>query len=61
MMEQLIRVLLAVLRSIASWYFVGACAGRLAGFSPLKMYRIEALLQDKNFDDHRIDGYHSSS
>ena len=51
---------LAVLRLIASWYFVGACAGRLAGFSPLKMYRIEALLQD-NYDDRRIDGYHSSS
>ena len=49
----------AVLRLIANWYFVRACAGRLAGFSPLKMYRIEALLQD-NFDDHRIDGYHSS-
>jgi hypothetical protein len=27
----------AVLRLTASWYFVGACAGRLAGFSPLKM------------------------
>src|SRR6266446_4665736 len=37
----------AVLRLIANWYFVRACAGRLAGFSPLKMYRIEALLQDK--------------
>jgi len=38
---------LAVLRLIASWYFVGACAGRLAAFSPLKMYRIEVLLQNK--------------
>ena len=28
---------LAVLRLIANWYFVGACAGRLAGFSPFKM------------------------
>src|SRR5206468_7598691 len=37
----------AVLRLIANWYFVRACAGRLAGFSPLKVYRIEALLQDK--------------
>jgi len=37
----------AVLRLIANWYFVRACAGRLADFSPLKMYRIEALLQDK--------------
>ena len=27
----------AVLRLTASRYFVGACAGRLAGFSPLKM------------------------
>ena len=27
----------AVLRLIANWYFVGACAGRSAGFSPLKM------------------------
>src|SRR6266404_7369423 len=27
----------AVLRLIASWYFVGACTGRLAGFSPLEM------------------------
>src|ERR1700730_16238901 len=38
---------LAVLRLIAGWYFVRACAARLAGFSPLKMYRIEALSQDK--------------
>jgi hypothetical protein len=45
MMELSIRVLLAVLRLIAGWYFVGACAGRLTGFSPLKMYRIEALLR----------------
>jgi hypothetical protein len=28
---------LAVLRLIASWYFVGACTGKLASLSPLKM------------------------
>src|SRR5262249_41458812 len=27
----------AVLTLMTSWYFVGACTGRLAGFSPLKM------------------------
>ena len=27
----------AVLRLITSWYFVGACTGRLAGLSPLRM------------------------
>src|SRR5262249_962334 len=27
----------AVLRLITNWYFVGACTGRLAGFSPLRM------------------------
>ncbi len=47
MMELLIRVLWRVLRLIASWYFVGACAGRLAGSRLSKMYRIEALLQNK--------------
>ena len=48
----------AVLRLVASWYFVRACAGRLAGFSPLKMYR--GVVAEQDFDDHRIDGYHSS-
>src|SRR5262245_60648165 len=28
---------LAVFRLIASWYFVGACTGRSAGFSPFRM------------------------
>src|SRR5262245_3713884 len=28
---------LAVLRLIASWYLVGVCTGRSAGFSPLRM------------------------
>jgi len=28
---------LAVLRLIISWYFVGFCTGRSAGFSPLRM------------------------
>src|SRR6516164_4636039 len=27
----------AVVRLIASWYLVGACTGRSAGFSPLRM------------------------
>jgi len=58
MIEPLIWVLWRVLRLIARGYFVRASAGNLAGFSPLKMYRIEALL---HFDDHRIDGYHPSS
>ena len=38
---------LAVSRLISGWCFVRTCAGRLACFSPLKMHRIEALLQDK--------------
>jgi hypothetical protein len=28
---------LAVFRLITSWYFVGPCTGKVAGFSPLKM------------------------
>jgi len=30
---------LAVLRLTTSWYLVGACTGRSAGFSPLRMRR----------------------
>ena len=61
MMEQLIRVLLAVLRSIASWYFVGACAGRLASFSPFEDVSHRGVVAEQDFDDHRHDGGHSSS
>jgi hypothetical protein len=50
----------AVLRLTASRYFVGACAGRLAGFSPLKMRSNRGVVAGQDFDDHRIDGYHSS-
>jgi hypothetical protein len=52
---------LAVLRSIASWYFVGACAGRLAGFSPFEDVSHRGVVAEQDFDDHRLDGYHSSS
>src|SRR5450755_4524645 len=51
---------LAVLRSIASWYFVGACAGRLAGFSPFEDVSHRGVVAEQDFDDHPIDGYHSS-
>jgi hypothetical protein len=49
-----------VLRSIASWYFVGACAGRLAGFSPFEDVSHRGVVPEQDFDDHRLDGYHSS-
>src|SRR5216684_121426 len=52
---------LAVLRSIASWYFVGACAGRLAGFSPFEDVSHRGVVAEQDFDDHRLAGYHSSS
>ena len=60
-MELLIRVLWRVLRLIASWYFVGACAGRLAGFSPFDDVSHRGVVAEQDFDDHRLDGYHSSS
>src|SRR5258706_14720505 len=52
---------LAVLRLIASWYFVGACAGRLAGFSSFEDVSHRGVVAGQDFDDHRIDSYHSSS
>src|SRR6266699_5707923 len=52
---------LAVLRLIASWYFIGACAGRLAGFSPFEDVSHRGVVAEQDFDDHRLDGYHSSS